>query len=288
MRLLKSSAGTKRANAVRRAPVRRRHAPKWRGPAIRFGLAVFVIAGLGAGIGWGVRTGQVEHVWKTTTDGAVTLTAEAGLRVDEVLVVGRRETLGDDLLAALDVARGTPILSVDLVEARDRVLALPWVKSARIERRLPDALFVEIEERIPLALWQRDGVFTMIDQDGDPIHGRKIGRFAGLPIVIGDDVPQRASEGLAMLATEPNLASRVTHLSWIGNRRWSVRIDHGISIELPELEPAKAWARLAVIERERGVLNADVHTVDLRLPDQLIFRTTPEVIERVRAPGRST
>lgn len=288
MRLLKPSAAPKGTTTARRAPVRRRQAPKWRGPAIRFGLAVCVIAGIGAGIGWAVRTGVVNHAWRTTSDGMVKLTADAGLRVDEVLVVGRRETLGDDLLAALNVARGTPILAVDLEEARDRVMSLPWVKSARIERQLPDALFVEIEERVPLALWQRDGSFTMIDQDGDPIHGRNVGRFASLPIVIGDDVPRRASEGLSMLATEPNLARRVTHLTWIGNRRWSVRIDHGISIELPEVEPARAWTRLALIERERGVLNADVHTVDLRLPDQLIFRTTPEVIERVRAPGRST
>jgi cell division protein FtsQ len=288
MRLLTPSRSSTRSAPTRRAPVRRRQAPKWRGPVIRFGLAVCVIAGIGGGIGWAVRTGIADHVWQTTADGVITLTADAGLRVDEVLVVGRRETLGEDLLAALNVARGTPILSVDLVEARDRVMSLPWVKSARIERQLPDALFIEIEERIPLALWQREGSFTMIDQDGDPIHGRTIGRFASLPIVIGDDVPRRASEGLAMLAAEPNLASRVTHLSWIGNRRWSVRIDHGISIELPEIEPAKAWNRLAVIERERGVLNADVNTVDLRLPDQLIFRTTPEVIERVRAPGRST
>jgi oligopeptidase B len=40
---------------------------------------------------------------------------------------------------------------------------LPWVRRASVERRLPDTIFVRLEERIPLALWQRQGRFVVID-----------------------------------------------------------------------------------------------------------------------------
>lgn len=274
--------------APKRVPVRRRQPPKWRAPAIRLGLAAVLVAGLGAGLGWAVKSGLVDRAGLAAFERFERETARAGLLVREVLVSGRRQTLGEDLLAALRVDRGTAILGIDLAEARDRVVALPWVKAARVERRLPDVVYVEIVERTPLALWQRDGAFTLIDQDGEPIHGRSVARFAGLPIVIGEGAPERAAGALAMLAAEPDLAARIKALTWIGNRRWTVLLEDGIAIELPEIEPARAWGRLAALERQRGVLGADVHTVDLRVPDQLIFRTTKEVIERVRAPGRST
>lgn len=282
------SKSASRNPAARNPSSRRRQQPRWHGYAMKLGAAVLLVSGLGAGLGWATKSGAIDQAWDATATGIEQASVRAGLRVDEVLVAGRGETLSEDLLIALDVERGMPILSIDLVEARDRVTALPWVKAARVERRLPDTIYVEITERSPLALWQRDGVFTLIDQDGDPIHGRSVRRFGHLPIIVGDGAPERARAALIMLSAEPALARRVKALTWIGNRRWTVLLEEGISVELPENEPANAWARLATLERERGVLKADVHTVDLRVPDQLIFRTTPEAVERVRAPGRST
>jgi cell division protein FtsQ len=284
----KSSRNPLQNASARKPSTRRRQQPRWHGYAVKLGAAIVLVTGLGAGLGWATKSGVVGQAWDATATGIERATVQAGLRVDEVLVAGRSETLRDDLLIALDVERGMPILSIDLLKARDRVTALPWVKAARVERRLPDTIYVEITERVPLALWQRQGVFTLIDQDGDPIHGRSVRRFGHLPIIVGDGAPERARAALVMLSAEPALARRVKALTWIGNRRWTVLLEEGISVELPENEPANAWARLASLERERGVLKADVHTVDLRVPDQLIFRTSPETVERVRAPGRST
>ena len=37
---------------------------------------------------------------------------------------------------------------------------VPWVKSATVKLQLPDHVIISIEENIPYALWQVDGVFT--------------------------------------------------------------------------------------------------------------------------------
>ena len=49
----------------------------------------------------------------------VRVTAAAGLRLETLTVEGRDRTTADDLLAAMDVSRGSPILTIDLAEARD-------------------------------------------------------------------------------------------------------------------------------------------------------------------------
>ncbi|MEQ9139129.1 MAG: FtsQ-type POTRA domain-containing protein, partial [Thalassobaculum sp.] len=250
------------------------------------------LATLGGGIGWVVESGRAVAAWDTAVDGLHRITADAGLAVGDVLVTGRRETDVAALLDMVGIERGMPILAVDLDAVRQRVETLPWVKDARVERHLPDTLFITLTERRPLALWQRHRALALVDEDGVVITDGKLGRFADLPIVIGDGAPERAREAIAMLAREPDLLARVRALTWVGDRRWTVRLDDlqggGIDVQLPESGAAAAWTQLAVMERDHGVLRREVTTVDLRIPNQLIVRVPPGAEERAKAPGKNT
>lgn len=277
-----------RKRPASRVRSRRRPLPEWVGPARRWLAVGGLVLAAGTGIGWVAHSGHAERTWAAAMAFAERATGEAGLVVNDVLVTGRTNTDPEHLLAALDVARGTPILWIDLDRIHRRVLALPWVKAGRIERRLPDTLFVELQERVPLALWQRDGRLTLVDIDGEEILRDDIGPFAGLPIVIGEKAPERAHGALQMLASQPDLLRRVKALTWVGERRWTVRLEDGIEVQLPEAGAEAAWAQLAALERDHGVLGRDVMTIDLRIPDQLIVRVTPDASVRRPAPGEDT
>lgn len=280
---------SKRKSAAR---PRRRARPAWLAPLLRWTGGAVALAVLGGVIGWAVESGRVASAWDTTVTGVHRITADAGLAVDDVLVTGRRETDPATLLDVVGVERGMPILAVDLDAVRQRVEALPWVKSVRVERHLPDTLFIALTERRPLALWQRHRALALVDEEGVVITDRKLGRFARLPIVIGNGAPERAREAIAMLAGEPDLLARVRALTWVGDRRWTVRLDDlqggGIDVQLPESGAAAAWTQLAVMERDHGVLKREVTTVDLRIPNQLIVRVPPDAAERAAAPGKNT
>jgi cell division protein FtsQ len=146
------------------------------------------------------------------------------------------------------------------------------VRSAAIERRLPGTLFVRLSERRPLAVWQHDGQQQLIDRDGEVIPTRDLARFARLPTVVGDKAAAHAAALLDMLAREPDLAARVTAAIRVDDRRWNLRIDHAIEVLLPEEDAAKAWAKLADLERQDNLLKRDILRVDMRLPDRLVLR----------------
>src|SRR5260370_32866439 len=84
-----------------------------------------------------------------------------------------------------------------------------------------------------------------------------------------------------MLASEPELATRVTAAIRVGGRRWNLRVDDLIDVLLPEESAETAWSRLAELERANALLKRDVQTVDLRLPDRLVLRVNG-------APARET
>jgi cell division protein FtsQ len=145
-----------------------------------------------------------------------------------------------------------------------------------IERRLPDTLYVRLVEREPLALWQHGGKIELIDRTGAVIPVARLDRFAKLPMVVGEDAASHAAELLAMLASEPDLAARVTAAVRVGGRRWNLRIDNAIDVLLPADDPAVAWADLARLERSSAIIKRDVQAIDMRLPDRLVVRVAPE------------
>jgi cell division protein FtsQ len=89
-----------------------------------------------------------------------------------------------------------------------------------------------------------------------------------------------------MLATEPDLAARVSAAIRVGDRRWNLLIDNSIDVLLPADEPAAAWAQLALLERSSAILKRDVRTVDVRLPDRLVVRVNPEALKDAPTPKK--
>jgi cell division protein FtsQ len=125
------------------------------------------------------------------------------------------------------------------------------------------------------------------------IAGANPGRFTELPLVVGKGANDRARELLAMLRSEPELAPRVLAAVRVSGRRWNLRLEAGIDVQLPEDDPAKAWAQLARIQRSQGVLERNIVTIDLRLPDRLVVRMAPgatpiEPENRGEPPGENT
>ena len=220
------------------------------------------------------RTGALAQLAESAKWRAIAASAHAGLRIDEVLVVGRKSTGRDHLLRALGTARGSPILAFDVVRAKERVEALPWVRRASVERMLPNTILLTVEERLPLALWQNEGQFALIDYEGAVIQRQNLEAYQDLMIVIGPDAPQHTASLLEILGAQPELMSLVRAAIRVGDRRWNLSLTGGINVQLPEENASIAWMRLAQYQRSHGVLERDVEFVDLRLPDRLIVRKT--------------
>src|SRR5690606_4168766 len=168
------------------------------------------------------------------------------------------------------LSRGEAILGFDPEAIRRRLVALPWIRHATVERRLPDMVRISIEERRPMALWQRNRSLVLVDERGEIITDRGLGNFRHLAIIAGDDAPRHAPALFAMLSGEPELARHVVAAIRVGGRRWDVKLRQGIRIELPEAEPYRAWRRLARMEAQHQLLARDIKTIDMRLPDRLI------------------
>ncbi len=236
------------------------------------GVAVTALV-VGGAVLW--HSGIVQRTTHDAVAGVLNMTAQAGFRIEEVTISGRGRTGMDEIAAAIGLRHGAPILALDLDLVKDRLEAIPSVKVAAVERRLPGALHLAIVERTPVAIWQNNGAHTLVDREGHMIPG-SIAGYEDLPLVVGDGAGVRADELLTMLAAEPELAARVKAAIRVANRRWNLMLDdpqHGLEVRLPEDGAQDAWHRLAQLEKTKGVTNRQVSMIDLRTPDRMVLKT---------------
>lgn len=94
------------------------------------------------------------------------LTVSSYLAAEQTDVAGERQLSERDVLAAADVALGTPLLRLNLDEIHDRVAAVPEVAAVAVHRSWPNTVRISITEREALAVMRDDGGWWAMDKEG--------------------------------------------------------------------------------------------------------------------------
>ena len=206
------------------------------------------------------------------------LAAKAGFQVKRVPVTGmeRVDQLKVYQLVLAEKDRAMPL--VDIEKIRADLLQYGWIKDARVSRRLPDTLAVEIIERKPAALWQRDGKYSLIDANGIVLANVRAGEGGDLPTLNGNGANEHIVALNALLDNASALKSQVSGASWIGKRRWDLQFQTGETLALPEgeAEATKALLNFARLDGVHRLLGRDLIHFDLRDPDRAYFRKAPK------------
>lgn len=195
-----------------------------------------------------------------------------GLRLEKLYVPSELKTDPAQLQDMLQVTYGQAILGVDLPELVEKIEKLPWIKSVRIERQLPDQLTLYIQERVPVAIWQQEGQHHMVDLEGEQLPESDFTKYPDLPLILGQGALENLPGIISILQRQPNLQHRVKVITRQGNRRWSVTLDNEITIHLPEISPEVAWEKLNSLQKVNNILDKDIKIIDLRLPDRIILQ----------------
>ena len=207
---------------------------------------------------------------------------EAGFRVRSVDVTGvQRMDSRPVFQIALD-QKSMAMPLVDVATIRQKLLRYGWVKDARVSRRLPDTLVIDIVERQPAALWQDATRLSLIDNEGVVLDRVKVSDMPDLPLLVGPGANAHSNQLNLLLAGVPTLKPQLESASWVGGRRWDLNFQSGETVVLPEGDDdaKKALAKFARLDKSAGLLGRGIKRFDLRIPGKMIVRLP-------QAPGDS-
>ena len=262
--------------ALGRLPIPRDLLRRVRNWTLGFLLAAGIVAGV-------IAMGVPQTVGLAAAHGL----GRAGFVVRSIQIEGRAHVDPQRVYDIVMDARGQDMPLVDLAAMRARLLELGWIADARVSRRLPDTLVVGIVERVPAAILQRRGALSLVDADGHilgPVDPRRLP--LQLPLLLGWRAERHVAALQALLAGERALGKLVTDATWVGDRRWDLRFQSGETLALPEgAGPARdALATFARKDGTERLLGRGYVHFDMRLPGQLVVRTSREPGARIEDP----
>ncbi len=202
------------------------------------------------------------------------LAANVGFEVKRVEITGMDRVdqlkVYDIVLAEKD--RAMPLVDIDKI--RSDLINYGWIKDVRVTRRLPDTLVVDIIERKPTAVWQRGGIYSLIDDQGVELEKISAIEVGKLPVINGEGADRQVVALGKLLDSAQSLKDQVAGASWVGNRRWDLRFKTGETLSLPEGDvlAAQALVNFTRMDGVHRLLGRDIIHFDLRDPDRAYMR----------------
>jgi cell division protein FtsQ len=195
-----------------------------------------------------------------------------GLAAIDIEVTGLQHHDPRDVLSHIGVRPGAPLLGFDPKKARAKLEQLDWVDNATVVRRFPNQLHIRISEREPFVVWQHDGMFEVVDQNGKPMSGIVASSRNVLLQVVGTGANTAASSLVNQMEATPGLIQDVRAAVRVGERRWNLHMKNGVVIELPEHGVDGQLKGIEAIYLASISSKLSVKRMDFRFPGQVVYQ----------------
>lgn len=159
--------------------------------------------------------------------------------------------------------------------------SLPWINKITITRTMPNLLTIEVTEYEPFAIWQNNGKKFIIDKDGNSMPYEDLEEFRNMVILSGKDANIHARSLFNIFVINPEISQMVYSATWVGDRRWDIRLDSGLLIKLPDEAISEAWQRLIKIYNRPGSI-AGLKMIDLRIRDKVYLEYEASVMKEIK------
>ena len=107
------------------------------------------------------------------------------LQIERIGITGTIANVSvEEIEARVGPSLQVGFLAADLDEAREHLESLPWVYSANVRRRWPNAVIIQIEEQRPIARWGSTG---FLNHEGEYFSSEMAERWDGLAKLEGPD-----------------------------------------------------------------------------------------------------
>jgi cell division protein FtsQ len=234
--------------------------------AVRSSAVLFLGATLVHGIMLG---GQLDYNGSPWTRIPDKLSSLIGLAADDIRISGLKHHDPEMLLQVLSLRPGASLVGFDAGGARGLLENMDWVASASVQRKYPNQLDITVSEREPIAIWQRDKSYYLIDKSGVAMGGLELVRQSHFMLVTGEGANLAAAELVNHLEALPELRKKVGAAAMVGKRRWTLYLDNGVKIALPEQGIDKALAQVASLDASQNILSKGIREIDLRIVGQM-------------------
>lgn len=117
----------------------------------------------------------------------------------DIEIIGNKHLSAEEIVSLSHVQKGAGILSFASRSLAANLRKSPWIKDVAIRKELPDRIIIRISEAVPVALFERNDGYYLIDSEGAFLE-KQTSEEKFLPIVRGDAENRKALREAVRLA----------------------------------------------------------------------------------------
>ncbi|TDL81983.1 FtsQ-type POTRA domain-containing protein [Palleronia sediminis] len=203
--------------------------------------------------------------------------------VRAVAVDGASAGLARTIRAQLPFELPLSSFEIDLDAVRDKLAKLEAVARVDLRVRSGGVLQIDVTERVPVLVWRTAEGLALLDGEGHRAGGIEARTLRpDLPLVAGRGADARVAEALALYAAARPLQGAIRGLLREGERRWTLVLDGGQKILLPETDPVPALERVIATDEAEDLMARDVVLVDMRNARRMTVRLAEDSARDLR------
>lgn len=216
--------------------------------------------------------------------GAAWMKEVSPFAIGRLVVRGNVRTPTDAVLAATGLEVGQPLFGQEAALVAGRVSAMPWVREARVERRLPETILVEVREWEPRYLVRLEGRLYYLTAEAHVVDA-PLAEGLDFPVVTGLTWAQFEGPGplreelrkLLALVEEGAFGGRLDEIHADADEGFtlygSVPKPFAVLFGLGELE--EKFERLSQLRRSLAGQEKYARSADLTLENRIVARIEP-------------
>lgn len=238
----------------------------YRALVLKFALLALILTSLAA-VGIWVRHQQLQN-----------------FTIRSIEITGSREFVtSEQVSTVLQQHAEGDFFNIDIDEAREALLALPWVREVSLRREWPDRLLIKLREQQAVGYWNSDTKgAALLNELGQDFAGEKEVQGEHLPSLSGPEgSQQRVLAEYVQLQKQLNTHS-LQALSLDARNAWGMVLQNGIQVRFLERNKGEAIQRLLIALR---VFNAhelkQAAKIDLRYSNGFAIEWSNEVKAKV-------
>ena len=278
-----AAAPRARASRPRRDPAPSRIAYKlhrlWLTPMFRTGLlriALPLLLGFALAHGYLGDPARRGAIYASITDLRQSVKSRPEFMVRLVSIEGASPEVAELIRSRFPLELPVSSFDLDLEVLQAEIAELDALESAALRIRPGGVLEIAVLQRRPAAIWREGGSLVLLDRAGN-----RTGTLASraqrpdLPLLAGAGAQDRVDEALALTRAARPIAARLRGLVRIGQRRWDLVLEGGVTIRLPEQDPVPALAQVIALDEAQDLLARAILSVDMRNPLRPTIRLAP-------------
>ena len=162
------------------------------------------------------------------------IAAEFGYAAQDIRIAGLKRQRPAAVLNAISVRPNDSLIGFKAGDAKAVLEKVDWVQKAEVRRIYPNQLEIDIVERVPFAIWQREGEFYVIDKHGAAFTSIDPRDVKGLILVTGEGAQKEVFNLVNHIEAHLALKSKIVAAGRIGKRRWNLYLANGMKVLLPQ------------------------------------------------------